>query len=153
MIAEDLITKLIEEKIEGTDMFAVEVLVKPGNKIQVFIDGDHDVSIEDCINISRHIEHSLDRDREDFELHVSSWGVDQPFKLRRQYKKYVGRNIVVKLEEGKKMEGKLQGVTEEGIYFQPMVKKGKHLKSLSKDIMEIKNKEILEAKGAVSFKN
>jgi hypothetical protein len=65
----------------------------------------------------------------------------------------VGRNIVVKLEEGKKMEGKLQGVTEEGIYFQPMVKKGKHLKSLSKDIMEIKNKEILEAKGAVSFKN
>ena len=65
MISESIIHTLVNEKIEGTDLFLVDLSVKPGNKIVVLIDAVRGLSIDDCVKISRHIEFSLDRESED----------------------------------------------------------------------------------------
>jgi ribosome maturation factor RimP len=111
-INEQVVKKLVEEKIEGTDLFIGEVKVKSGNVIYVFLDGDTGVTVENCIAVSRHIESQLDREREDFELHVSSFGVGQPLKLHRQYVNAIGREFAIVMNDGGKEEGKLVQVQE-----------------------------------------
>ena len=97
----------IEEKVkeilgEG-DLFLVEVKVSKNNNIQVFIDGDNGVKIQDCIDLSRQLEECLDRESEDFELSVLSFGLEEPLKMQRQYVKNIGRSgqesCILTLEE------------------------------------------------------
>ena len=71
------------------------------------IDGDKGVTVNDCIAISRKIEHNLDRDTEDFSLDVASAGVSSPLELPRQFRKNVGRKLAVKTKDGKTLEGDL----------------------------------------------
>ena len=61
------------------------------------LDGDNGVALQDCIDISRAIENNLDREEQDFSLEVASVGVGSPLKMVRQYKKNVGRTVIVKL--------------------------------------------------------
>ncbi|MDR1878145.1 MAG: ribosome assembly cofactor RimP [Bacteroidales bacterium] len=113
-----LITELVEEKIVGTDLFIGEIKIKQGNNIQVFLDGDSGVTIEQCVAVSRHIEHNLDRTREDFELHVSSYGIGQPLKFLRQYKNAVGKQLSVITEESTRYSGKLVRADEQIIVLE-----------------------------------
>ena len=83
--------------------FIVEVNVSSSNAIRVEIDGDKGVNIADCVQISRHIEGSLDREEQDFELTVSSAGMDQPFKILRQYQRYLNRIVTVKKNHRRKI--------------------------------------------------
>ena len=124
-ITERLITELVNAKIADTDLFIGEVKVKPGNIIYVFLDGDHGVNIEQCADISRHIEHNLDRTKEDFELHVSSYGIGQPLKFLRQYKNAIGKMLSVVTEDSTKYSGKLLQVDEQTIILEksPIKKK------------------------------
>jgi ribosome maturation factor RimP len=87
--------------------------VSSSNKIILHVDSMKGVSIDECIQLSRAIEHGLDREAEDFELEVSSAGLDAPFTMRQQYLKNMGRTIAVLLAGGKKEEGKLTRVTDE----------------------------------------
>ncbi len=119
MIKEKQIKKLIDSQLQGTDKFLVDIIVKRGNSILVFIDGDEGVKLQDCIDLSRHIESNLDRDYEDFSLNVSSHGLDQPLKLLRQYKKNEGRGLSVLLSDGSKIKGKLIMAKEDGISILP----------------------------------
>ena len=84
MINRDLIIQLTEEKLKK-DQFIVEVTVGQANRISVLLDSETGITIDDCIQVSRHIESNLDREAEDFELQVSSAGLGQPFKVHRQY--------------------------------------------------------------------
>ena len=62
-----LVTKLVDEAIlENESLFLIELSFLAGNKIKVIVDGDEGVSIKECIRISRHVEHNLDREVEDF---------------------------------------------------------------------------------------
>jgi len=151
MITEKKIRGIAEEKLDGTGMFVVDVLAKPSNKIYVFIDGDSGVTISDCIELSRHIEGRLDRDKEDFELNVSSSGVDQPLKIPRQYKKHIGKKISVLTQDGKKQEGELLNVLDNGISFMPGVK-GKKKKKEKTEPVFVSFEDIKETKRLVSFK-
>jgi ribosome maturation factor RimP len=114
MITKEQIVKLAEEKIEGTELFLIDVKVLPGNKIEVFVDGDKGLAIKDCMEISRHIEKNLDREKEDFSLEVSSPGATVPLKMGRQYIKHLGRDLEVLLNNGEKIEGKLTEANAEG---------------------------------------
>ena len=125
MITVERIKKLVESKLEDGEMFIVEVLVRPGNKILVYLDSDTSVTIADCVSISRFIEKSLDRDIEDFELEVSSAGF-RPLKLQRQYVKNIGRNIKLDLKEGEKASGKLIKVDENELVIEVVRKKKEH---------------------------
>ncbi|MBK7028806.1 MAG: ribosome assembly cofactor RimP [Bacteroidales bacterium] len=114
MIKESFIRSLIEEHLEGSDRFLVELSIKSGNRILVFIDSDTSVLIEHCISLSRHIESNLDRDTDDFELNVSSSGLDHPYKLVRQYTKNIGREIAVTMNDGTKISGELKSANDSG---------------------------------------
>lgn len=108
MISKSQIIQLAESFLSGSENYLIDVKVSPSNKIIVHIENDQHVSITDCIQLSRHIEHSLDREQEDFELEVSSPGIDQPFRHIRQYLKYLGKEVDVKLRSGIKIAGTLE---------------------------------------------
>lgn len=149
MIDKNLVIKLAEEKLEGSDQFIVEVKVKTGNIIDVIVDSDSSISIDDCIKISRNIEFNLDRETEDFSLNVFSAGLDQPFKLLRQYQKYIGKEVSVLLNTGKKVKGILFTVNDEKLSIEiPANKKKKTEKSEAGFLLE----DIKETKSIISFK-
>ncbi len=151
MISEKLIRKFIEQELKGTDNYLVSVLVRSGNRIHVFIDNDNDVSVDDCIKLSRAIEGNLDRDTEDFELVVSSAGLDQPFILARQYKKYKGRKIDVVMNDEKKIKAILTDVGDEHIKIKKLIKKGKSKKFEEGPEEELALSEIKETKPGIHF--
>ncbi|MDD3668083.1 MAG: ribosome assembly cofactor RimP [Bacteroidales bacterium] len=126
MIDKEKVQSVVNQELEGTDLFLVDLKIGKDNKISVFIDGDNGVTIQNCIDLSRKIESNFDREVEDFELSVFSSGVGEPLKLNRQYKKNIGRNIeVITNEEGEKIVGELLIVDEEKIVVKVQPKKKK----------------------------
>ena len=126
MINEQHIKTLIAEHLANNeDVFLVDCRVKTDNKIRVFIDSEKGVSIDDCIALSRHIEGNLDREQEDFALDVSSAGLDLPLRIPRQFKKNVGRSIVVILNDGTEINGELKEANDESFRVLPKPKKKK----------------------------
>ncbi len=92
----DLLNEGLQEK---PSIFLIDLTITDAFKIIVTLDGDNGVVLQDCIDVSRAIEHNLDREEQDFSLEVASVGVGSPLKLVRQYKKNIGRMLIVKLAE------------------------------------------------------
>lgn len=134
----------------GTDKFLVDVLIQPGNRISVFVDGDHGVSIDDCRNISRSLVKMLIMEDEDVELSVSSPGLDRPLKLLRQYHKNIGREMEIITVGGEKVEGILSNVVDSGVeIISPS--KGKKKQEEQKNI-SLLFKDIKAAKIKIDFR-
>lgn len=112
MIKKQTIIDLVYEHFAGTDKFLVDVKVLAGNKIEVYVDAPNHILIADCVALSRHIEGNLDREKEDFELQVSSPGATESFKVLPQYKKYIGSKVRAVTKEGAKHEGILMSADE-----------------------------------------
>ena len=90
------IQKLLAEALSSQpDLFLIDLHIDDQLRVQVVLDGDNGVSLEQCIKVSRHIEHQLDREVHDFSLEVSSAGATHPLKMVRQYKKNIGRKLAV----------------------------------------------------------
>lgn len=154
MITAEKIQGLVEAKIAEGSNFIVDVAVKPGNNIYILIDNDNGLSIKDCVEMSRYVESQLDREKEDFELHVSSPGLDRPLKNLRQYKKYINKEVAVTTKEGKKLSGKLLKASEEGIELETRSKEaveGKKGKQLITRNINLTFNQIKETKVVVSF--
>ena len=158
MISKENIIALIEERIKDLkkDLYVVELTISAKNVIRVEIDKvDGNVTVEECVSISRNIEHNLDREIDDFELHVSSAGLDKPFRHINQYKKNIGRMVQVKSVESVKLEGVLSEVGEKGIKLIRSEKKrieGKKKKEVVEEEFQFDFEEIKEIKIVVSFK-
>ena len=140
MITDKGIIEIIEEYIRGTDIFLVEVAVKSGNVIRIYVDRPDGISIDECVKISRYLNERLDRDMEDYSLEVSSPGLGMPFKVKQQYEKNSGRKIDLLLTDGTRIAGKLQSVSDMGIVLQ--------VKGTDKPI---EFKEIKTSKAIISF--
>ena len=153
MIDKKKIEALVDENLEGTDRFVVDIKVSPENLIQVFIDADSSVTIDHCVSLSRHIEGNLDRDEEDFELRVMSSGADMPFTMLRQYKKNIGRKVDVILNEGKEIRGLLLDADENNIRMEEeiMVKRGKSKKFVKGEVIDIPMNDIKQTKVIITF--
>jgi ribosome maturation factor RimP len=149
MITEKQVVKVVEEILGGTDKFLVEVLIQPVNKITVFFDGDNGVSVSDCQKLSRFIEERLDRDYTDYQLTVSSAGMDRPIKLLRQYKKRIGRELEVISLTGERITGTLVRADEQSIELEHPVKKPK--KEVAKPNSIITLEKIKSAKIIITF--
>lgn len=128
----NLVTQLVDEAIAlNSDLFLVKLDMENLDKIHVEVDGDHGVPLEEIIRISRHIEHNLDREENDFGLEVTTPDVARPITLYRQYKKNMGRTLKVKVE-GAEYEGVLTEVGENEIVLEwkarepKPIGKGKH---------------------------
>ena len=110
-----LLAEIVESYLENSDKYLIDVKLEPGDRIVVEIDGDTPVSIDDCIALTKHIESQFDREVEDFELEVGSAGISQAFKLLRQYRNAIGREVETLLKTGKKYTGILKAANENAI--------------------------------------
>ena len=148
MLDKNKIATVVEKFIGGEDKFLVDVEVSRGNVVDVFVDGDDGISIGECAKISRHIVSKFDRDLEDFELRVSSPGLDKPFKLRRQYERYINREIQLVLNDGTKVKGKLLELSDDKLVIE------RNIGNKKKEIVNEDHSfsDIREAKPEISFK-
>jgi ribosome maturation factor RimP len=108
MIDKKALATFIESRLEGTDLYLVDLKVTPDNVISVEIDSDTSVDIDKCVALTREIEGEFSRDDEDYELEVGSSGLTSPFKVVRQYVKNIGHEVEVLSCDGKKYKGLLR---------------------------------------------
>jgi len=158
MIKKETILALAEERIEELNNGVYIVELKINNGSQIFLELDKEegnIAIEDCMSVSRNIEHNLDREEEDFSLEVSSAGIDQPFRVLKQYLKNIGKEVKVQtFEHGLKYEGLLKHADEEGIIVEVKEKKrldGKKKKVWVTEETKLNYNEIKETKLILSF--
>jgi len=110
------VQELLQEVMdENPSLFLIDMDIHGDNEVKVVIDGDNGVTVEDCMTVSRKVEHNLDREEEDFSLEVMSYGAAGPILNIRQYKKNIGRTLTVKLENGEKIEGDLEAVSDDSV--------------------------------------
>lgn len=154
MIERETVKRLVEEMLDEK-MFIVEITVNERNVINIFVDSYDGLTIDQCIAISRHVEHSFDREEEDFELQVSSPGLGENFKVKEQYHKYIGREIKVVTESDEKLEGKVLSANNERIVLETSsreIVEGHKKKQLVINQHHLKYDEISSAKAVISFK-
>jgi ribosome maturation factor RimP len=152
MIEREKIIHLVEQSLEQSDKFLVDIRVKTDNRIYIYIDSDSSITVDDCIMTSKFVEKHLDRDEEDFELVVSSAGIDQPYKNLRQYIKNIGRPVSVTLMDGVKLTGMLLEANHQFIVIKPETAK-KTKKKYEESVHHIPFDQIKETIGIVTFKN
>jgi ribosome maturation factor RimP len=99
------IENIAKEALKGSELFLVDVIVSRSNMIQVFIDHYDGISLDDCAGMHRSIEDQLDREKEDFELQVSSPGLGQPIRVFPQYLKALGQKLEITLHDGDIIKG------------------------------------------------
>ncbi|NHF58389.1 ribosome assembly cofactor RimP [Flavobacteriaceae bacterium TP-CH-4] len=150
----DKVTTLLNEALaEEASLFLVDFSMGADNRIKVVLDGDQGVTLQDCMKISRAIEHNLDREEEDFSLEVTSAGATTPMTMPRQYAKNVGRKLTVVTAEDS-FEGKLASVTEDGIVLEWKAREPKPIgkgKVTVQKKKEIVFSDIKEAKVILKF--
>lgn len=146
------IRKLAESKL-SPGQFIVDAMVsaRPPRKVLVVVDGDQGMSIDDCAEISRQLSKLMDETKlieDNYFLEVSTPGLDHPLKLKRQYKKNIGRSLRVKLQE-KTIEGKLIEVLDDKITLTQETGSGRNKETKN---VEVPFSEIDKAFVLVSFK-
>ena len=97
------------------DLFLIDLHIDEQSRVRVVLDGDNEVSLEQCIKVSRHIEHQLDREAHDFSLEVSSAGATYPLQIVRQYKKNIGRKLAVQTTDNDNFKATLMKADDEKI--------------------------------------
>jgi ribosome maturation factor RimP len=158
MINKNRVKELINDRIQELNcgLFVVDLSISPSNVITVELDKmGGNVSIQDCMSVSRNVEHNLNREEEDFEIQVSSAGLDKPFRVLDQYIKNIGRPVKSVTKEGVKTEGILVEATADKIILEvERLEKieGKKKKEKIKECLTFQMSEIKETKVVVLFK-
>ena len=133
----------IEQRVKAlisaeTELFLVEIRIKPTNNIKVYIDGNHGVSVDKLVQYNRKLYKQLEEEgmfpEGDFSLELSSPGLDEPLKLHRQYLKNIGRFVEVIEKEGNRIEGKLISATDAEIVVEEVKGKGKKMETVQHTI-------------------
>ena len=116
------VTRVIEQAIEGSDLFVVQVTITRDNIITVDLDSDSSVDIDQCIMVNDAVLAAFDRDVEDYELTVGSYGISSPLLVRRQYDKNIGQEVEVLTRDGRKLKGVLTAADDEGFTIEVLTK-------------------------------
>ncbi len=148
-LLDENIKKIAAEAAEKNNFFLIDFIARGNNNAriyEIFIDGENDVSADDCAKISREISlivELLPESNAISRLDISSPGVDRPLKFLKQYPKHINRNFEVsykKNDETKKLSAKLVQVNGEVLVF-----------SSKNQEIEINFNNITKAKVTVSF--
>ncbi|MDA0379000.1 MAG: ribosome maturation factor RimP [Bacteroidetes bacterium] len=102
------VRQLVDELVQREDWFVVDVTVrgrKGSRVVEVFIDGDQGVSVDDMAVLSREMSSVLDAEdtiKGKYHLNVSSPGDERALLMERQYRRHVGKVLLVLVngEEG-----------------------------------------------------
>jgi ribosome maturation factor RimP len=148
------IVELTQTKLSAFEAFLVDVVISPGNKIVIEIDSPQGISIGQCAELNRFLNAELDNEANEFELTVSSPGLEKPFKVYDQYKKNIDRQIKVRTVEGKEFEAKLKEVNENGILLHQRTKEKneKNKKEWVEKDIQLPFSQIKETRVILTFK-
>ena len=114
MIDKQELTRVIEAELAGSELFVVQVTVSRDNIVEVLLDTmGEGVTIDDCVRVNNAVLAAFDRDVEDYELTVGSYGISSPLLLPRQYEKNLGGEVEVLTADGRKLKGVLSQAGEE----------------------------------------
>lgn len=113
MITSESIAGLIAGYLAGNELFPVDIEISKENDIVVTIEScEGSVTLENCTAIDSIITSHFNKDVEDYSLTVTSAGLDMPFKVARQYIKYIGSEVEVTLKKEGRVKGILSGYLE-----------------------------------------
>jgi ribosome maturation factor RimP len=154
MVQKEYIEKWVGEVVSDP-YFIVDITVTPGNSIEVLVDGDQGISIQKCVEVSRHIEGNLDRETEDFALNVSSPGLGRPFKVYRQFVKNIGQKVEVTRSGSEPLTGILKNVSPDGFDLEFSIREkleGSKRKTETLKVQHFLFSEEATVKNVISFK-
>lgn len=154
MIERQVVEDIVVSHLQGTsgDLYLVDVVVHPGNRIVVDLDSDEGVAIDDCVRLTKYIEERLDRDIEDYELEVGSAGLTSPLKVLRQYVATIGREVEVLCRGGVKERGMLLSATEREIAISVVRRikpEGAKRKQDVEQVLTLSMSEVLQTKRVI----
>ena len=145
----------LESEIVARGLYIIDVTVSKDNDVEVTIESEEGkVELEDCVEISRFFETKFDRETEDYSLTVTSAGLDQPFKVLKQYIKSIGKKVEVQLKGGKKMVAVLEAADEESItlkYSQKEAVEGKKKKEIVEHVDRFTMDQVNSVKPFIEF--
>jgi ribosome maturation factor RimP len=155
MVSKDQIQSIVNQWISTSECFLVDIKLAPG-RIAVFIDKASGVTLQECAQLNRFLTEALEPEQvwEDYELEVSSPGMDQPLKVFQQYLRRIGKEVRVITLEGKEHKGKLAAADENGIdLLETVSRKENNKKTVTETTRHIDYSKIKETKLILSFKN
>ena len=123
MIDKTALEQVINEALEGSKLYLVTLKVSKDNIIDVALDSEEDITIDDCVAVNDAVHAAFDRDEEDYELTVGSYGITSPLLLPRQYRKNIGGEVEVLTCDGRKLKGVLADADDEGFTLTMTVKR------------------------------
>lgn len=136
------IKEFLEPLLEGTDMFIVNMKIKPTNNVKIFLDADEGLSIAKSASINRRLRAMIEETgilpEDDYSLEVSSPGVDEPLVSPRQYNKNIGRTVLVTLADDTEHTGKLISMDEEKLVLEVTAGKKKEITTVEIPLANIK---------------
>lgn len=131
------VEQLVHEFLETRqDLYLVELKISASSDITVILDGDESLTLQDCLDASRAIEFNLDREEHDFSLQVMSPGLSEPLKFPRQYKKNLGREVDLLLNNDEKVEGEITAVDDEKVTLTLRYRRPKLIGKGKEDVVE-----------------
>lgn len=144
------VEKLVQEFLETRkDLYLVDLKISAGSDITLILDGDESLSLQDCLDASRAIEFNLDREEHDFSLQVMSPGLSEPLKFPRQYKKNIGREIEILLQNDEKISGEITLADEEQVTITLRYRRPKLVGKGKEDVVEEKQIPYADIKKAL----
>ena len=157
MINKDVVKAAVEEWLSQNDYFLVDVDMTPDGRIVIEIDHADGVWIEDCAALSRFLQERLGEELGEYELEVGSAGIGQPCKVVQQYINHIGKEVEVLAADGKKYQGVLQSVADDGLSFVVVVKEKQKIEGKKRPVLvdvekTFNTNEVKYAKYLLAFK-
>ena len=145
----------IGSEIVARGLYLIDVTISKDNDVEITIESEEGkVELEDCVAISRFFETKFDREQEDYALTVTSAGLDQPFKVLKQYIKAIGKKVEVQLKGGKKMVAVLEAADQDSVtlkYSQKETVEGKKKKEIVEHVDRFTMDQINAVRPFVEF--
>lgn len=156
MITREALHNTISNYLDNNGLFLVDIEVSKDNDITITIERhEGSVKVEDCVAIDKIVSGVFDRDTEDYSLTVTSAGLDQPFKVAGQYRKFLNTEVEIVLKKGGKLKGMLTNFNEEEIEIttSKMVKKEGFKKKVQEEtVTPYRLDELKSCKPVIKFK-
>jgi ribosome maturation factor RimP len=149
MVSKDIIVGLVNEGFIDRGFFIVDVSISTDSRIEVLVDKEKGITISECVEITRFLRTKLGEEIDNYEVLVSSPGLDRPFKVIEQYRKNEGKIVEVIKKDGIKITGKLNVISDEYIEIEEEIKakskKNEEAKSVKIEFSNIKStKEVIK---------
>lgn len=153
MITAEHVQRIVQQHLEGTSHFLVDVEVRPSGTVVVEVDNDRAITLAELATLNRAVRESLGEAADDAELQFSSPGMGRPFKVMRQYHKHVGRIVDVQLNDGRLLHGQLETVNGSalGLRIQHPSKVKGRLPKLDEEVTTVPFADIKSTKATITF--